>query len=307
MFSTWPQRILLGIYILLIISIPIGTYYISQQTSFKGQAKEETPKIEPVKIVDSKIKKTPTPTQSAKEELKKSSKETATKSPSPSSTPQPSEETIATTFGPTLSLKVEIEGRPKGKQKDKLFVGIIEGAVSLNPKFLLTFSVDLPDNGQFSNLSLAGLTSNSQYTALLKGSSSIATSSAFVMTPTQTLLNNNSPIFLLSGDLNEDNVINASDFAIAKNALGAQNPSIKWNEAVDFNKDGLINSLDLSIVIKNYGKAGDSGAWTSPIPKVATKSASLIPSVASAQSDTPPQGHPTETSGYWIWVPQLTK
>lgn len=176
-------------------------------------------------------------------------------------------------------------------------MGIIEGDIKASPKFLLSFTVNIPKDGSYSNLSLAGLTPGSKYSALLKGPAQIATSSAFFMSPAQTNLNDANPINLLSGDVNEDNQINNLDYSIVLKALGATSAQSNWNANADFNKDGIINTLDLVIVSKNTGRVGASGVWTSPIP-IATPSAGLSP-------DSPPIGGPQgSTGGHWIWVPK---
>ena len=292
MFSTLYQRLLLAIYIFILLSIPVGAYVASQNQTPKSDTKDtkETKKI---------VKATPKPTTPPAKDLLKSSELGARidslTSPSPSPSPSSTETTLANTYGPTLSLKAVLEGRPSQNHTTKLFVGIVEGILSTNPKFLLSFSVNLPSSGEYGNLSLAGLNSGSRYTALLKGSAQIATSSAFTMSPTVTNLNGGEPLTLLTGDLNEDNVINSSDYSIVQKALGATSSSVKWNENADFNKDGLINTFDLGIVKKNMGKVGASGAWTSPLPQNATPSASL---------DTPAVGSPDNNEGYWLWVPK---
>ncbi len=186
-----------------------------------------------------------------------------------------------------------MEGRPPGNQTTKLFVGILEGTLTTNPKFLLSFSVDLPSSGQYSQLSLAGLNPGSTYTALLKGSAQIAASSTFIMSPTVTNLNNGEPVSLLSGDLNDDNVVNSADYSIARKALGATSISSNWNENADLNIDGVVNTIDLSVISKNIGQTGASGAWTSPIPQTATPSAGI----------SSPVGGPGGQSGHWIFIP----
>lgn len=295
MFSTLKLRIILGVYIFLILSIPLGAYFVSQyQTTFKGRAQES--KTDEVKTI-TQPPKTQTATPSAKqvqnlsEQVLEKLGKTPTSSPTPTSgatSPQ-----IATSFGPTLSGKVLLEGRPKDNQATRLFIGIVEGMVGQKPKFLLSFIVDVPQSGEFANLSLAGLTTGSSYSALLKGATQIATSSAFALAPTETKLNGGNPIFNLSGDLNEDNIINISDYSIVKALLGVTTGSKNWNDNADFNKDGVINSFDLAIITKNLGKVGASGAWISPIPKTATGSANLpVGSSLDGSSD-----------GYWIWVP----
>lgn len=293
MFSSLTQKLLLVVYVFVLLSIPIGAYIVSEyQTTVQSKASEKkSTKVVPV---------TPKPASAspAKQLLTSSEKAiSSTSNPTASSTPLPetsSSPTIATSFGPTLSLKTTLEGRPTNNQTTKLFVGIMEGALTANPKFLLSFTVDLPASGEYTNLSLAGLTAGSSYTALLKGTAQIATSSAFTMSPTVTNLNDGQPLNMLSGDLNDDNVVNSADYSIAKNALGATERSTKWNATADLNKDGVINTFDLGIIAQNMGQTGASGAWTSPIPKTSTPSASLT---------TPPVGSPNQ-GGYWLWVPQ---
>lgn len=195
-----------------------------------------------------------------------------------------------------MSFKVSIEGRPAANQAAKVFVGIAEGTLTSNPKFLLNFNVDVPASGEYSGLSLAGLTTGSTYTALIKGPAQLASTISFTMSPTVTNLNGGEAVKLTSGDLNDDNVVNTADYSIAQKAAGTAPGSLNWNENADLNKDGLINAFDLGIISKNMGKTGLSGAWTSPLPKVATPSASL---------NSPPVGGPQEEdNGYWIWIPK---
>lgn len=283
MFSSLKIKALLGMYVFIIISIPVGAYFLSQQTTFKSSASE--------KKTAAKITSSPKPITSPAKELQAQSENLVNFS-APSPTPE-SESTLATSFGPTLKLKVNFEGRPKGNQKDRLFVGIVEGSVSLNPKFLLSFTIDLPATGEYSNISLAGLNPGTSYSALLKGPAQIASASAFIMSPTVSNLNSSEAIILLTGDLNEDNTINSADYSIIQKALGSTPSKINWNENADFNRDGIINSFDLAFIIKNFGKIGDSGTWISPLP-TATPSASL--------NTGPPTGGPSN-QGYWIFVP----
>lgn len=273
MFSKFKIRIIIGVYIFILISIPVGAYLASQNTNIKSKAATDTKTV-----TDS-----PTPKSSPNSDVR--SEETSQDG---------TNTTLPTSFGPTLNLKVALEGRPAGNQKDKLFVGIVEGSqVGLNPKFLLSFTIDLPLSGEFSGLSLAGLTSGNSYSALLKGSAQIATASAFVMGPTVTNLNAGQAITLTTGDLNEDNSINSGDYSIIQKVNGSTPQSSNWNENADFNKDGIINIFDIAIITKNFGKIGDSGPWTSPIPKEASKSAGLV---------YPPN---SATGGYWIWLPSF--
>lgn len=276
MFSSTKAKLLVGLYIFLILSIPPGAYLASQTQIFKSKASE------------------PRKTNLTTKPPSLSGPASKLPRPTPSSTPSSPE--IATSFGPTLSLKANLDGRPANNQAAKLFIGILEGTITGNPKFLLSFSVDLPISGEYADLSLAGLNPGAQYTALLKGAAQIAASSAFIMSPNVTYLNNKQAINMLTGDLNEDNAINSSDLTIVQKAYGSAARSANWNELADFNKDGIINSFDLAIISKNLGQIGASGAWISPVPKVASSSASPI---------SPPIGTPNSSGGYWIWIPSI--
>ncbi|OGE64182.1 hypothetical protein A3J13_00975 [Candidatus Daviesbacteria bacterium RIFCSPLOWO2_02_FULL_36_8] len=292
MFDSLKARLLLGLYAFLLISIPIGAYLTSQAQDIKSKAAETKKTI---------TKLTPkTASSSAREILNASETNIDDLSNQLDGVSDSSSPTVATSFGPTLSLKASLEGRPANNQATKLFVGIVEGTLSSNPKFLLSFSVDLPATGEYSNLSLAGLTTGSTYTALLKGASQIATSSAFTMSPSATNLNGGSALNMLSGDLNEDNVINTSDYSIVQKAYGASSSSSNWNSLADLNADGVINTFDLGIVVKNLNQTGASGAWTSPIP--ASSSASLTTG-GRASYTTVPKGGPQQ-NGYWIYIPK---
>lgn len=286
MFSTFKQRLLLGIYVFILLSIPAGAYFISEyQTTVKSSAsapkKDKPPLQVPPKLTIPPAK-----------ELLNSSTASAFPSPTPETAP---ETTIATSFGPTLSFKVSLEGRPAGNQAGKVFVGIAEGTLTANPKFVLNFTVDMPASGAYSGLSLAGLSPGSQYTALIKGAAQIASSIAFTMSPSITNLNDGQPVNLLSGDLNDDNVVSSTDYSIAQKTLGTS------QDNADLNKDGIVNTFDLAIIAKNMGQVGASGAWTSPIPSVATPSASL-------NTPSTPIGGPSPNgdSGYWVWIPKLS-
>lgn len=282
MFSTWKQKVLLGVYIFLVLSIPVGAYLATQRQSQNPQVSAKQDK---------------SPITKLQENAKNATKNLL--GTQPTETPEPST-TQASSFGPTMNLKLLLEGRPIGQMASKIFVGIADAAASSPIKYLLSFNIDLSNNGEFQGLSLAGLTTGTNYQAVLKGPAQIATSSAFVMAATVTNLNSGQPITLITGDLNEDNVINAADYSIARNGYGATSGNSNWNENIDFNKDGVINSADLSLLIKNMAKTGDSGVW---ISTPATSSASLKdqPSIGSA-SPSNAQGGPSNP-GYWLWVP----
>lgn len=294
MFPTLKLKLLLLIYIIIVLSIPAGTYLVSQYQTIRSKA------LEPKPTPDSVAKVTPIPKDSLDSTLEDLLKITPT--PPPAS---PSSPTIATSFGPTLAFKVAIEGRTQNNQAGKIFAGVMSGALVVNPKFLLSFLLDVPSSGEYGNLSIAGLNPGSNYTALLKGTAQIATSSAFTMSPTESKLNMGEALNMLSGDLNEDNVINTADYSIAQSAINSTPTTSKWNENADFNKDGVVNIFDISIILKNLGKIGASGIWVSPIPQ-ATASGSLSnPTATGGFSTELPVGSSLGGSknGYWIWVP----
>lgn len=298
------HRLLIGLYIFIVVSIPIGAYLASQAQTLKSSANSKTPTAKPGS--SSAPTTTLTPAQSL---LKQIEDNLAGNSPAPSNTPSSdTSTTAATSFGPTLSLKATIEGRASGSFATKLFIGIVEGTISENPKFLLSFTVDLPASGEYSNLSLAGLTPGTGYTALLKGAGQIATASSFTMSPTVTNLNDGVALNMKSGDLNEDNQVNSADLTILQSALGSTSTSANWNSNADFNGDGIINSFDLSILSNNIGQIGASGVWVSPIPQNATASASLRTSdIGGPASPAGGQGGPKDASGsagYWLWIPK---
>ncbi len=293
-------------FVFMILSIPVGAYFISQQkTNFSASANNpgDDRGINPFSTPITSAH----PSTSSSIDLNSSLQQqvndaTSSASPSPSSIP---ELTIpADTFGPTLNLKVTIEGRPLSNQASKLFIGIASSTQTSTPQYLLSFNIDMPASGSFTGLSLAGLTIGSNYTAYIKGQAQIATSSAFVMGTNVTNLNNIQALTLTSGDLNEDNVINSADYAIAKALYGATKSSTNWNDNADLNKDGVINIYDLAIIANNMGKTGASGVWqstpvVSPTPSSGTPE-NIIPASGSAQPNALPAGR----QGYWIWVPK---
>lgn len=296
MFSSFKQRIILGVYVFLILSIPIGAYLASQFQTIKSSADEQTKKR-------GILNETPPPIGTASANKLKLLGQTIKKESSSSTkTPEPTSTTVATTFGATLSLNINMQGRPADDQSGKVFLGILEGStVSSNPTFILNYTLDMPKSGSYSGVSLAGLTTGNSYTAIIKGPVQIATASAFTMSPDVTNLNNGEVITLTTGDLNDDNVINSSDYSIAQRALNSTPSSSNWNAEVDFNKDSIINLLDIAYIMKNFGTTGQTGAWYSTSPQTASSSASLKTST--------PQGGPAgqdETSGYWIWIPNLS-
>mgnify|MGYP003394043213 CR=1 FL=1 len=294
MHLTFRRKIIIGVYIFVLLSIPVGAFLASRFQNSKSSANSQNIK-KPVtsakpttntgkNLLDlsgSNISKSGTGTNSD-----------ATDSASP---------TVPTNYGATLSIKETIEARPNEDYSTRLFVGILEGEVSQNPNFILNFTVDVPASGEYNNLSLAGLTSGTKYTALIKGSTQIATSAAFIMSPDVTNLNDGKPLHMLSGDLNQDNVINNVDYAIVQKALNSTASSSNWNDSADLNRDGVVNIFDISIVSRNNGKVGASAAWTSISPM-----ASSSATVGGGPMDENIANPPGEVKGHWIWIPKTS-
>lgn len=302
------QLIAIASFVLVLISIPLGSILVKNSQIFKSSAQEvrRTPNQQNIssKVATNSASK-PVPKSSPLSDLNKLL-EMGTGTSSPSSVPT----STGVDFGSTLSAKIAIEGRASDNQAAKVFLGIAAGNPQAKPTYLVSFTVDFPKSGVFSGISLAGLNVGTTYTAYLKGPAQIDSSSTFVMGPSETTLNNNQPLTLLSGDLNEDNIINSTDYALAKNSYGATPGSPKWNERADFNLDGLINNLDIAYVTKNYGKTGASEPWYSTPPATPTASGSATATSSGTPVGSPSGGYESSDdasnpSGYWMWVPSF--
>lgn len=286
------EKIALAGFFIILISIPVAATLVKNTQIFNSGAFEKgTPEKGSQQYIVGAI---PSPSPSPKEVptssslselealIQNSTNQSSTPSVSTTTTPAPTPE-VNLAFGPILNMIIEIEGRPAGKQAAKAFVGLSSGSVKVSPTYLLTFTIDFPDSGVFKGLSLAGLNPGSVYTAYIKGPGQIDFASTFTMGATETSLNNNQPITLTSGDLNEDNTINSADYTIAKSSYGATPSSKSWNSLADFNQDKIINNLDLALISKNFGKTGASGTWYSPPPQASSSG--------------------TPAGGYWLAVP----
>lgn len=292
-----PGKRLLLIFINLLILIPIASLLISQRIKHSSPTINNYDRTVTNQVSDTSISSNPLKNLLQNLEGSKSANQNQNSTPA----------------GPTLSLTITLEGRPLNDQHTKLFVGITQGSqVSVSPQYLISTSLDIPPSGVSNSISLLGLTPGTTYTAVLKSSAQIATSSAFFMTPSGAKLNQGQPITLTTGDLNEDNIIDQSDVTILQNSLGATSSSKNWNPNLDFNLDGIINLVDLGILQKNLGKAGATGKWYSPTP-LASQSASLPGNIGGESILAPPPsaGRPalseqSESKGYWLWIPQLS-
>lgn len=281
------QRIIIGVVITLVILIPVTSFVISYRfrSQTKARASKPVPKfsLAPLPIPDGKTSLKP------QEDFKNS-----LNSPTPSPT-SPAE----VFFGPTLSLKLSIEGRPASDQSAEVFIGIGEGQSSATPQYLLSFSAQVPASGAYSGLSLAGLSTGNTYTAYIKAPAQITTALTFTLKPAETDLGT---VKLTTGDLNEDNLINTQDYSLAKAAFNSTPDHQNWNPNADFNLDQIVNNIDLAIIIKNMGKTGESGPFTST---VATGSAifQTPKPIGKPQDAQPILKIPSDNGGFWLFVP----
>lgn len=277
------EKIILGAIGLLIVIIPTTSYFIAKnRTQLKSNAQDNS-------------KFTPLPITSPREVPKTNGRQSLSDNSATGS--GSTEEVVPPILGPTMDFKIIIEARPSDNQTAKLFVGIAAGDPSNNPNYILSFIVNVPATGEYKGLSLAGLEEGSSYTAYLKGPAQIATASAFVVNPTPTNLGT---FNLITGDVNEDNVINDADFNILRGGIGTTPNSPSWNANLDFNLDNIVNSWDLSYISKNMSRTGDSGVWYSK-PPVSTSSGSLIENLPRqvGAPDSPAK------KGFWMWFPPI--
>jgi hypothetical protein len=64
---------------------------------------------------------------------------------------------------------------------------------------------------------------------------------------------------LRAGDVNNDNVVNSTDFTLLKSAFGKSgcpSPQPGYDNRADFTGDCVINSVDFSLLKGNFGIGG---------------------------------------------------
>lgn len=291
MFNTVKEKVLVGSIVALIILIPAGSFLISQR--FKAQQATTNSANRDLKLGNTITQPKEVPNDSPLNSL------------NPSAKPSTDSGSSLSLTGPNLAFKLNLQGRPSAKQSTQLFVGIAQGEVTAKPQYLLSFNINIPDSGTFSGLSLAGLSQFETYTAYLKGTSQIATSSAFMVKPTTTDIGT---IQLLTGDVNEDNIINSADYSVVKSALGSIPGATNWNANLDFNLDNMINNFDIAYIFKNFGLTGASGPWYSrpPATPVSSQSGTLKPfNIGGPAEATSEASNSSSIGGYWMWVPKI--
>lgn len=302
---TFRDRIIIAGIITLTILIPSGAYVLSLRFKTQSQAQEyKTPVTSPKTeaTTSSRLKE-------ALDRLNQKQGESGVAGTG-TSTGQTRTETgtddnstgfsdAQLVLGPTLGFSLILQGRPLDNQSTQAFLGIAAGAPASRPTYLLSFMVTIPASGSFNGISLSGLDSGATYTAYIKGNAQIATSSAFVVKATPANLG---ALNLLTGDVNEDNVINISDYNLVKAAIGRTPFSPGWNALYDFNLDNIINSWDLNIILANLNKTGASGAWYSYTP-ISTASATISATFKGNEGRDTGGTNDSGKEGYWMWVP----
>lgn len=294
------DRIIIAGIIIISLLIPTGAYVLSLRMKTQSSAQEyKTPVTSPKAEAT-----TSSQLQEALNRLNQPSTSDGTQTTTDNGTDGSGLTDSQLILGPTLGFSLILQGRPLDNQSTRAFLGIAAGTPTNRPTYLLSFMINVPASGAFDGVSLSGLETGQTYTAYLKGESQIATASSFTVKATPTNL---AALNLTTGDVNEDNVIDNTDYNLVKGAIGATPSSSKWNPIYDFNLDNVINSWDLNIVLSNIGKIGASGAWYSYSP-IASGSASLntSPSVGSVSSEITPGTQnflPENKRGYWMWIP----
>jgi peptide/nickel transport system substrate-binding protein len=58
----------------------------------------------------------------------------------------------------------------------------------------------------------------------------------------------------LTGDINNDGLVNILDISAAARAFGSKPGDARWNSVADVNADGVVNILDISIIARQFGQ-----------------------------------------------------
>ncbi len=124
------------------------------------------------------------------------------------------------------------------------------------------------------------------------------TSCEISLKDTNTTVYNFSNYALLPGDINQDGVVNSSDYSLLKNNL---NTTSACNLTPDLNKDGTVNSMDANLLkdslsTKEDGKIGTTIIPTSTKTPTPTKTPGTTNTPTSTSTKTPtPTNTPTPT------------
>ena len=289
------NKFILAAIVFLLLLIPLTSYFMLQKAKFEHLVSSQLPSTVHT-LPQTTLPKTTS--ASAYQEMKTNIAALPSASPGFIMDSEPAVLGSESTPSGGLKIQVKMDERPANNQQTRLFIGISQGVAVQNPKYLLSFLVDLDQNGSYSGISLTGLEPNVIYTAYIKGVSQLATSKEFTYNPQVTDLG---LIPLISGDTNNDNIINSTDYNQVKENLGKTSDSVNFNSALDVNNDGVVNSLDLAIISQNMGKSGEIGVVIPDQINSSNPSAS-IPTPVDIGS---PEASSSAKSGYWLWIPKI--
>lgn len=278
-------KITFFLFLMLLLIIPSGVFLLSERYKVQKGLNFGLNLNKPITNIPKEV-----PNLSPIDELKNALKNLTSDQQTP---PAP--------LGPSMDLKISLEGRPLNNFSTKLFLGLAQGEEAIrNPEYLLILQIDIPKSGEYKNISLAGLSPGTSYVVYLKGLNTIDQAVKFNLGTNIVKLNNLEAIRLTAGDLNEDNIINNDDVKIVQKFLGATSKLETYSQNADFNLDGVINNFDLKIVSDNLNKAGDSGPWFS---KIKPSTGTTLPESSSSGLEN--EMIKEVEGGYWLFVPTI--
>ncbi|MFL5731609.1 MAG: dockerin type I domain-containing protein, partial [Chloroflexia bacterium] len=150
--------------------------------------------------------------------------------------------------GNTLTGHITTQGRPTQPN----------GLQSVPVTLTLRLASGGPDNEYSATTDASGFFTVSVpttgiYNWRVKGQQTLATAGSVTISPG---LNSQEMGLQLTGDANNDNVVNASDFAILKNSFGKSQGQLGYDARSDFTGDQVVNALDFTLLRGNFGTAG---------------------------------------------------
>ena len=153
----------------------------------------------------------------------------------------------------TVSGSVTLEGCANAKQPVSVRFRSTDGAMDFTCSATLTASAGA-DTGVFTLSHIPAAT----YTVSVKGAKWLQ-KNAPITVSNAPAAPSNLTVALLTGDANNDNSIDATDFGVL---VGAYNsdlavPGSGYDSAADFNCDGVVDATDFGLFVGNYNRMGD--------------------------------------------------
>ncbi len=173
--------------------------------------------------------------------------------PTPSSTPTQtftSTPTRTPTAAPVLVGHVTWQGRPaqpNALQQVPVTLTLKLGTTEVN------YATQTTDANGFFTVSVGSLASGT-YSWRVKGAKWLANSGSVALTGAP---NTNAEMGLMrTGDTNNDNIVNTSDFSILKITFGKTIGDPGYDARADFNGDNAVNTTDFNLLKNNFGLEG---------------------------------------------------